>query len=167
MPLRPCVRWLALAPRADAQMPVIDGANLAQNVGPPRRQCMAVIQLKNQLTAAPKHLSDVHEPDEHHGHGHGYGEPGHREPDAGRDRARRVGGWFRRPPSSAASTFYNQNHIYSPTDGSTDSQQLISNGQSIANIEGIASTNLSAIQSRLQDLPDLELDIKAPHLSTK
>jgi hypothetical protein len=64
-------------------------------------------------------------------------------------------------PSGAASTYYNQNHLYSPTDGSADSSRLISNGQSIANIMGMASTNLQAIQTRLSDLPDLEADLNA------
>jgi type IV secretion system protein VirB5 len=63
--------------------------------------------------------------------------------------------------TGSASTFYQQNHIYSPTDGSGDSQRLISNGQSIANIMGMAETNLQAIQTRLADLPDLEADLNA------
>ena len=37
---------------------------------------------------------------------------------------------------------------------------LNDNAQSIANIEGMAQTNLSAIQARLQELPDLEADIQ-------
>jgi type IV secretion system protein VirB5 len=63
--------------------------------------------------------------------------------------------------SGAASTYYNQNHIYSPTDGSPESVQTNENAQSIANIEGVASSNLSGIQQRLQDLPDLEADIQS------
>jgi hypothetical protein len=53
-------------------------------------------------------------------------------------------------------TFYNQNHIYTPTDGSAVSGQLIANGNSIANLQGIATTSLQAIQQRLALLPTLQ-----------
>jgi type IV secretion system protein VirB5 len=65
------------------------------------------------------------------------------------------------PSSGAAQTFYNQNHVYSPTDGSAASDQLNGNATAISNIQGIAATNLSAIQQRLQDLPNLEADLNA------
>jgi hypothetical protein len=38
---------------------------------------------------------------------------------------------------------------------------LNANGNSIANIEGIAATNLAAIQQRMQELPNLEADLNA------
>jgi type IV secretion system protein VirB5 len=53
-------------------------------------------------------------------------------------------------------TFYSQNHIYSPTDGSLTSSQLIASGNSIANLQGVATTNLQAIQQRMGLLPALE-----------
>ena len=62
-------------------------------------------------------------------------------------------------PSGAAASYYDQNHVYVPTDGSAASAQLNANGNSIANIEGIASTNLAAIQQRMQELPNLESDL--------
>jgi type IV secretion system protein VirB5 len=62
---------------------------------------------------------------------------------------------------AAAQTFYNQNHVYSPTDGSAASDQLNGNATAISNIQGMAATNLSAIQQRLQDLPNLESDLNA------
>jgi type IV secretion system protein VirB5 len=63
--------------------------------------------------------------------------------------------------SGAAQTFYNQNHVYSPTDSSAASTQLNGNATAISNIQGMAATNLSAIQQRLQDLPNLESDLNA------
>lgn len=56
----------------------------------------------------------------------------------------------------AGVTFYNQSHIYSPTDNSSASTQLIARGNSIANLQGIATTNLQAIQQRLALLPSLQ-----------
>ena len=64
-------------------------------------------------------------------------------------------------PSGAAASYYDQNHVYAPMDGSAASAQLNANGNSIANIEGIASTNLAAIQQRIQELPSLESDLNA------
>ncbi|MDE2343414.1 MAG: hypothetical protein KGL63_08510, partial [Betaproteobacteria bacterium] len=63
--------------------------------------------------------------------------------------------------SGAATTYFNQNHVYTSTDGSLASTQLNENAQAIANIEGVATTNLSAIQQRLQQLPNLESDLNA------
>jgi type IV secretion system protein VirB5 len=59
-------------------------------------------------------------------------------------------------PAGAGVNFYNQNHIYSPTDGSDASTHLIANGNSIANLQGVATTNLQAIQQRLALLPMLQ-----------
>ena len=63
--------------------------------------------------------------------------------------------------NGAAQSFYDQNHVYSPTDGSAASIELNANATGIANVEGMAATNLSAIQQRLQDLPNLESDLSA------
>jgi type IV secretion system protein VirB5 len=62
-------------------------------------------------------------------------------------------------PAGAGVTFFNQNHIYSPTDSSVASTQLIANGNSIANLQGVASTNLQAIQQRLALLPTLQASL--------
>jgi len=62
-------------------------------------------------------------------------------------------------PPGAGQAFYNQNHVYSPTDDSAASTQLNANAAAIANIQGMAATNLAAIQQRLQDLPSLESDL--------
>jgi type IV secretion system protein VirB5 len=58
--------------------------------------------------------------------------------------------------TGAGVQFYNQSHIYTPTDGSVASTQLIASANSIANLQGIASTNLQSIQQRLALLPALE-----------
>jgi type IV secretion system protein VirB5 len=57
--------------------------------------------------------------------------------------------------SGAGVSFYNQSHIYTPTDGSVTGNQLIASGYAIANIQGLASTNLSSIQQRLALLSGL------------
>jgi hypothetical protein len=59
-------------------------------------------------------------------------------------------------PAGVGISFYNQNHIYSPTDSSVASTQLIANGNSIANLQGVATANLQAIQQRLVLLPSLQ-----------
>lgn len=64
-------------------------------------------------------------------------------------------------------TFYTQNHIYTPTDGSTASTQLIANGNSIANLQGIATTNLQAIQQRMALLPALEAALSGANSITE
>lgn len=64
-------------------------------------------------------------------------------------------------------TFYTQNHIYSPTDGSLASTQLIANGNSIANLQGIATTNLQAIQQRMALLPALEAALSGANSITE
>ena len=150
---------LDFAGTARAQIPVIDGSNLAQNVVTAAQEVQAVIQLKNQLTELENTYTMFTNPTEIMGMATGMENQAIENPmPAATALAGLVGGSA--VPSGAASMFYNQSHIYSPTDGSADSQRLISNGQSIANIEGIASTNLAAIQSRLQDLPNLESDIQ-------
>jgi len=58
--------------------------------------------------------------------------------------------------SGAGVTFYDQSHIYTPTDGTVASTHLIANGNAIANLQGIAATNLQSIQQRLALLPALE-----------
>jgi type IV secretion system protein VirB5 len=63
--------------------------------------------------------------------------------------------------SGAGVQFYNQSHIYTPTDSSAYSTQLTANANSIANLQGIASTNLQSIQQRLSLLPALVTALSA------
>jgi len=70
-------------------------------------------------------------------------------------------------PSGAGVSFYNQNHIYSPTDSSVASTQLVANGNSIANLQGIATTNLQAIQQRLALLPALQASLSGAQSITE
>ena len=65
------------------------------------------------------------------------------------------------PVSGAGVQYYNQTHIYTPTDGSASSTQLTANANSIANLQGIASTNLQSIQQRLALLPALVTALSA------
>jgi conjugal transfer/entry exclusion protein len=152
--------FLALAGTAHAQVPVIDGSNLAQNIVTAAQEVQAVIQLKDQLTELQNTYTMFTNPTSIMSMATGMENQAIENPmPAATAFAGLVGGST--VPSGTASTFYNQNHVYSPTDGSADSERLISNGQSIANIMGIASTNLQAVQTRLQDLPNLESDIQA------
>jgi hypothetical protein len=70
-------------------------------------------------------------------------------------------------PAGAGVSFYNQNHIYSPTDSSIASTQLIANGNSIASLQGIATTNLQAIQQRLALLPALQASLSGAQSITE
>lgn len=65
------------------------------------------------------------------------------------------------PASGAGVQFFNQNNVYTPTDSSVASTQLIANANSIANLQGVASTNLQSIQQRLALLPALETALSA------
>jgi type IV secretion system protein VirB5 len=71
------------------------------------------------------------------------------------------------PATGLGVTFYNQSHIYTPTDGSPSSSQLIANGNSIANLQGVATTNLQAIQQRMALLPALEAVLTGAHSITE
>lgn len=144
-----------MAPRAHAQVPVIDSSNLAQNVQELAQDVIAVEQLKAQLTQLENtyqmfttlpNLSSI--------------APGLQSSSienpmpAANALSSLLGGTT--TPSGAASTYYQQNHIYTPTDTSQATTLSTQNANGIANLEGMASTNLGAIQSRLQQIPDLE-----------
>jgi type IV secretion system protein VirB5 len=146
---------LVVVPRAQAQVPVIDASNLAQNVQELAQDVVAVAQLKAELqqlentyqmfTSIPN-LSSI--------------APGLQSSSienpmpAANALTSLLGGTT--TPSGTASTYYQQNHIYTPADTSEATTLSTNNANGIANLEGMASTNLSAIQSRLQQLPDLE-----------
>jgi type IV secretion system protein VirB5 len=156
----PLAAGLALAPWAKAQVPVIDSSNLAQNIVTAAQEVQAVEQLKAQLTQLENTYSMFTSPTNILNMAPGLENQTIENPmPAANALAGLVGGTS--TSSGAASTYYNQNHIYSPTDGSPESVQTNENAQSIANIEGVASSNLSGIQQRLQDLPDLEADIQS------
>lgn len=144
-----------MAPRAQAQVPVIDSSNLAQNVQELAQDVIAVEQLKAQLTQLENtyqmfttlpNLSSI--------------APGLQSSSienpmpAANALSSLLGGTT--TPSGAASSYYQQNHIYTPTTTSQATTLSTQNANGIANLEGMASTNLAAIQSRLQQIPDLE-----------
>jgi type IV secretion system protein VirB5 len=149
---------LAWAPKATAQIPVIDGANLAQNLQTAAQSIIAVEQLKAQLTQLEQTYEMFTNPTDILNMATGLENQTLENPmPLANTLSGLVGGTA--AGSGAASTYYNQNHVYSPTDGSPESVRLNANAQVIANIEGIASTNLTSIQQRLQQLPDLESDL--------
>jgi conjugal transfer/entry exclusion protein len=151
---------LELAPNARAQVAVIDSANLAQNIQTAAQAIVAVEQLKAQLTQLEETYEMFTNPTNILNMAPGMESQTLENPmPLANTLSGLVGGAT--APSSAASTYYNQNHVYTPTDGSVASNQLNANANAIANIEGVSSTNLSAIQQRLQQLPDLESDLNA------
>jgi len=151
---------LAWTPAAYAQLAVIDNSNLTENLITAAQMLQAVAQLKAQLTELENTYTMFTNPQNILNMATGMENSAIENPmPMATSLSGLLGGST--APSGAASTYYNQNHLYSPTDGSADSSRLISNGQSIANIMGMASTNLQAIQTRLSDLPDLEADLNA------
>lgn len=151
---------VALAPRADAQVPVIDSANLAQNLRTATQAVIEVEQLKNQLQQLEETYQMFTNPTNVLGMASGLENQAIENPmPAANAVTGLLGG--QTAPSGAAATYFNDNHVYTPTDGSPESTQLNANAQGIANIEGIAATNLSAIQARLEELPNLESDLNA------
>ncbi len=151
---------LAIAPDARAQTPVIDSANLAQNIQTAAQAIAAVEQLKAQLTQLQQTYQMFTNPTDIMSMATGMENQTIENPmPAANALSGLVGG--QTSSSGAAETFYNQSHVYSPTDGSVASTQLNGNATAISNIQGMAATNLSAIQQRLQDLPNLESDLNA------
>jgi hypothetical protein len=152
--------FLATTPNAYAQTAVIDHSNLVENLITAAQMLSAVAQLKAQLTELENTYTMFTNPQNIMGLATGLENSAIQNPmPVATALSGLLGGST--IPTGAASTLYNQNHVYSPTDGSADSARLISNGQSIANIMGMATTNLQAIQTRLNDLPDLEADLNA------
>jgi hypothetical protein len=151
---------LELAPNARAQVAVIDSANLAQNIQTAAQAIVAVEQLKAQLTELENTYTMFTNPTSIMNMATGMENQAIENPmPLANSVAGLVGGTS--SGAGAASTFYMQNHIYSPTNGTAESTQLNNNAQAIGNIEGMAQTNLSAIQTRLQELPNLESDIQS------
>ncbi len=145
---------------AMAQMAVIDSANLGQNIQTAAQSVIAVEQLKAQLSQLEQTYQMFTNPTNILGMATGMENQSVENPmPVANAMAGLVGGST--SPSGAAAGYYNQSHVYSPMDGSTASTQLNANGNSIANIEGMAATNLAVIQQRMQELPNLESDLNA------
>jgi len=151
---------LGTASNATAQMAVIDSANLAQNIQTAAQSVIAVEQLKAQLAQLEQTYQMFTNPTNILGMATGMENQTIENP---MPLANAMTGLVEgsTAPSGAAASFFNQDHVYTPTDGSVASTQLNANGQAIANIEGIASTNLAVIQQRMQELPNLEADLNA------
>jgi Type IV secretion system proteins len=148
----------ALTPTAHAQLAVIDSSNLTENLITAAQMLQAVAQLKAQLTQLEATYAMLTNPQNILNTATGLESSGIENPmPSATALSGLLGGST--TPSGAASTYYSQNHVYSPTDGSADSEILIGNAQSIANVMGMAAANLQAIQTRLSELPDLETDL--------
>jgi type IV secretion system protein VirB5 len=145
---------------AEAQVAVIDSANLAQNLQTAAQSITAVEQLKAQLTQLEQTYAMFTNPTNILGMAPGLENQTLENP---MPLANSLSGLISGATAGggAAATYYNQNHVYTSTDGSPEGAQLNANAQGIANIEGMASTNLSAVEQRLQQLPDLESDLNA------
>jgi len=142
-------------PKAHAQVPVIDASNLAQNVRELAQDVIAVEQLKAQLTQLENTYQMFTSLPNLNTIAPGLQSSSIENPmPAANALASLLGGTT--APSGAASSYYQQNHIYTPTDTSQATTLSTQNANGIANLEGMASTNLAAIQSRLQQIPDLE-----------
>jgi type IV secretion system protein VirB5 len=145
---------------ARAQMAVIDGSNLAQTTLAAQRALGELQQLTaqyNQLVATYQMLTN---PTDVLSMATGLSVPTLQNPlPAVTALNGLIGG--QTAVSGAGTQFYNQSHIYTPTDGSVASTQLIASANSIANFQGIASTNLQSIQQRLALLPALEAALSA------
>jgi len=151
---------LAVAPNAHAQMAVIDAANLAQNLQTAAQSIAAVEQLRAQLSQLENTYTMFTNPTNILGMATGMENQAVENPmPLANSLSGLVGG--QTSGNAAATTYYNQNHIYTAPAGTEQGTQLNQNAQGIANIEGIASTNLSAIEARLQQLPDLEADLNS------
>jgi hypothetical protein len=151
---------LAMTPKAHAQIPVIDGANLTQNMQTAAQAFIEVEQLKNQLLQLKQTYEMFTNPTNILGMATNLENSTLENPmPAANALAGLMGG--QTTPTGTSASYYTQNHIYTPPGASPYNSQLTANAQGIANIEGIASSNLAAVQSRLQELPNLESDLNA------
>lgn len=145
---------------ARAQIAVIDSANLAQNLKTAAQAVIEVEQLKAQLAQLEQTYEMFTNPTDILNMATGMENQALENPmPLANSLSTLIGGTS--AGSGTAQTYYEQNHVYTPTDGSPQSAQLNKDVQAIANIEGIASTNLAAIEQRISQLPDLESDLNA------
>lgn len=145
---------------ARAQMAVIDGSNLAQTTLAAQRALSELQQLTaqyNQLVATYQMLTN---PTDVVSMVSGLSVPSLQNP---LPNTTLLNGLVsgQTAASGAGVQFYNQSHVYTPTDGGVASTQLIANANSIANLQGVAATNLQSIQQRLALLPGLETALAA------
>jgi hypothetical protein len=143
------------SPPAVAQLAVIDGSNLAQTTLAAQRALSELQQLTaqyNQLVATYQMLTN---PTDVVSMATGLSASTIQNP---LPAINLINGLVngQTPASGAGVQFFNQSHIYTPTDSSVASTQLIASANSIANLQGVASTNLQSIQQRLALLPALE-----------
>jgi hypothetical protein len=143
------------SPPAVAQLAVIDGSNLAQTTLAAQRALSELQQLTaqyNQLVATYQMLTT---PTDVLSMASGLSVPSLQNP---LPNTAALNGLLTEQSTATGlgANFYSQSHVYSPTDGTVASASLIANGNSIANIQGVAATNLQAIQQRLALLPLLE-----------
>ncbi len=143
-----------VAPGARAQMAVIDHANLAQTTLEASRalsQLQQLIAQYNQLVATYQMLTT---PTDILSMASGLSVPSLQNP---LPTTNLLPGMLtgQAAASGAGIGFYNQSHIYTPADGSVASAQMVASANAIANLQGIASTNLSSIQQRLALLSGL------------
>jgi hypothetical protein len=151
---------LALTPNARAQIPVIDAANLAQNVQELAQDVATVDQLKSQLLQLQQTYAMFTNPTNIMGMATNLENQAVENPmPAANILATLLGG--QTTPTGTGANYYNQNHIYTATRTAPYNTQVTANAQGIANIEGVAANNLSAIQTRLQELPNLENDLNS------
>ncbi len=141
-------------PGAHAQMAVIDHANLAQTTLEASRalsQLQQLIAQYNQLVATYQMLTT---PTDIISMATGLSVPSLQNP---LPTTTLLPGMLsgQTAASGVGVTFFNQAHVYTPTDGTVASTQLIANANAIANLQGIASTNLQSIQQRLALLSGL------------
>jgi len=150
----------ACALPAGAQMAVIDNSNLVQTTLAAQRALSELQQLTaqyNQLVATYQMLTN---PTDVLSTASGLSAPTLQNPLPATNLLNGlIGG--QTAVSGAGVQFYNQSHIYTPTDSSASSAQLSANANSIANLQGIASTNLQSIQQRLSLLPALVTALSA------
>ena len=145
---------------ARAQEAVIDSANLTQNIKTAAQAVIEVEQMKAQLAQLEQTYAMFTNPTDIMGMAPGLENQALENPmPLANDISTLVDG--ANAGAGPAQAYFDQNHVYSPTDGSSASVDLNKSGQSIANVEGIASTNLAAIEQRLQQLPDLESDLNS------
>ncbi|WP_419991839.1 type IV secretion system protein, partial [Streptococcus mitis] len=113
---------LAWTPKANAQIPVIDGANLAQNLQTAAQSIIAVEQLKSQLNQLEQTYEMFTNPTDILGMAPGLENQTLENP---MPLANSLSGLIdgTTAGSGAATNYFNQNHVYTATDGSPASMQ--------------------------------------------
>ena len=149
---------MALAPKAQAQLAVLDGSNLAQTTQAAGTALHELTQLQLQLQQIQQTYQMFTNPSQITS----------MLPNLNNSflqnsmpAANTVAGQVTANGSSAsmngyAQTFYGLNHTYTPTGNDPQATYLNQSGQSVANIQGMAAANLGSIESRLASLDDMQ-----------